>query len=100
MRGLCRELGLSYDKETRDLDAPAYSKKIGDLLEAKRQKQTSNQEVSTCSRYHAMHLSTHILIQKLFISIGCFSYQQSASRLPGSFRQHFCNTALLSLNDL
>jgi hypothetical protein len=47
MRGLCRELGLSYIKETCDLTAQTYSKRIGDLLDRKRKAQLSRQEVST-----------------------------------------------------
>lgn len=48
MRGLCRELGLSFIAETKELLTPAaYSDKIGDLLKRKRA-YAADQQVSAC----------------------------------------------------
>lgn len=52
MRGLCRELGLSFQQEVKQLTSQeAYSNKIGELLKQKKEKKAHDQAVSKCSQW-------------------------------------------------
>jgi len=47
MRGLCRELGLSFQQEVKQLTSQeAYSDKIGELLKQKKEKKAHDQAVT------------------------------------------------------
>lgn len=49
MRGLCRELGPSFQQEVKPLTSQeAYSNKIGELLKQKKEKKAHDQAVSQC----------------------------------------------------
>lgn len=58
MRGLCRELGLSFQQEVKQLTSQeAYSNKIGELLKQKKEKKAEDQQVSQCSGLKDVHSS-------------------------------------------
>lgn len=59
MRGLCRELGLSFQQEVKQLSSQeAYSNKIGELLKQKKEKKAHDQAVSQCSSLEDVHCCT------------------------------------------